>query len=479
MPAPAAAPPPDVGVTRGEAGAGAGADVPPPWAAATFHAVVPAAHTTRRTRTTTWPSDRVGPPCSTGGNRSCSQPRTLAPRPSGRCACLPTGWSAGGAASRSATAGAVAAPAPVLPPAPGLARRTRHRGRRAGVPPARGGSRRAPRSAAPGDAERPRRRGPGQSCVNACEEPRKARPHREGQVVDLWTTRPGTGAGGRVPAGEVDSLQPVAFIAVDEAAPRNGVSQGMSELSCLPWHACLGERESSDIPWKLHAPGGTGGGPAARAVSVVRRRPRPSRGRRARRSRHPPRRRAASRPDEVRRQPLAQVLGQHVGLLEVGQVRDGDVDLAVPAAATASSSSRLSARAEVRTFSSVRDAAVHDLQQRLHRERGSQQSGRRRRCDRPGGGTPACRRRTATWSPRLARRAASAASSAEPPGVQDVGRGQHRVPGRHARAAGCRPPGPGSGPPAPPAAPTRRSRSSPPTGASRPPPRRRPRRACR
>ena len=45
------------------------------------------------------------------------------------------------------------------------------------------------------------------------------------------------------------------------------------------------------------------------------------------------------------------------------------------AAATASSSRRLSARADVRTFSSVRDPAVHDLQQRLDRQRRPEQRG--------------------------------------------------------------------------------------------------------
>ena len=46
------------------------------------------------------------------------------------------------------------------------------------------------------------------------------------------------------------------------------------------------------------------------------------------------------------------------------------------------------------------DPPVHDLQQRLHRQRRRRAAPRRRRSGRRGGGTPGCRRRTATWCSR-------------------------------------------------------------------------------
>ena len=106
-----------------------------------------------------------------------------------------------------------------------------------------------------------------------------------------------------------------------------------------------------------------------------------------------------------------------------------------PAASTASSSSRLSACADVRTFSSgpIRPSTIS--QQRLDRQRRAEQGG--------GGADPAAatevlqgvdveqrRRRVG------AGRAAAPAAAARPPASSDVGGGQHGEAGGHADLAG-------------------------------------------
>ena len=86
----AGADPEEAGVAAAERTAGTGGSaVSPPLARAVHQAVSATPATTTATTTARWAPVSRTRPCTVGGSRSWAQPATLAPTPTGRCACRP------------------------------------------------------------------------------------------------------------------------------------------------------------------------------------------------------------------------------------------------------------------------------------------------------------------------------------------------------------------------------------------------------
>ena len=139
---------------------------------------------------------------------------------------------------------------------------------------------------------------------------------------------------------------------------------------------------------------------------------------------------------QVRAQPLPQVLGQHAGAVGVREVRHRQRRPAGRRrAATASSSSRLSARADVAPSPRVRSGRPRSRSSGLTAS-ADRAARPRHRSGRRGGGTPACRRRTTTWCASARAQRGPGRLLGGPAGVEHVRRGEHGVPGRHAELPG-------------------------------------------